>query len=87
MLAELDGQFIRDFDFWLKTEKHYQNNSALKHLKNLKKVVRIALANGWIKKDPFYGIRFKQDEVNVEILLREELNILMNKEFTIKWLE
>ena len=87
MLAELDGQFIRDFDFWLKTEKHCQNNSALKHLKNLKKVVRIALANDWIKKDPFYGIHFKQDEVNVEFLSREELNILMNKEFTIKRLE
>jgi hypothetical protein len=29
MLAELDGQFIRDFDFWLKTDKHCQNNSAL----------------------------------------------------------
>ena len=87
MLAELDGQFIRDFDFWLKTDKHCQNNSALKHLKNLKKVVRIALANGWIKKDPFYGIRFKQEEVNVEFLSREELDILMNKEFTIKRLE
>ena len=87
MLAELDGQFIRDFDFWLKTEKHCQNNSALKHLKNLKKVVRIALANDWIKKDPFYGIRFKQEEVNVEFLSREELDILINKEFTIKRLE
>ena len=87
MLVELDGQFIRDFDFWLKTDKHCQNNSALKHLKNLKKVVRIALANGWIKKDPFYGIRFKQEEVNVEFLSREELDILMNKEFTIKRLE
>ena len=87
MLAELDGQFIRDFDFWLKTEKHCQNNSALKHLKNLKKVVRIALANDWIKKDPFYGIHFKQEEVNVEFLSREELDILMNKEFTIKRLE
>lgn len=87
MLAELDGQFIRDFDFWLKTDKHCQNNSALKHLKNLKKVVRIALANGWIKKDPFYGIRFKQEEVNVEFLSREELDILMNKEFAIKRLE
>ena len=87
MLAELDGRFIRDFDFWLKTDKHCQNNSALKHLKNLKKVVRIALANGWIKKDPFYGIRFKQEEVNVEFLSREELDILMNKEFTIKRLE
>lgn len=87
MLAELDGQFIRDFDFWLKTEKHCQNNSALKHLKNLKKVVRIALANDWIKKDPFYGIHFKQEEVNVEFLSREELDILMNKKFTIKRLE
>lgn len=87
MLAELDGQFIRDFDFWLKTEKHCQNNSALKHLKNLKKVVRIALANDWIKKDPFYDIHFKQEEVNVEFLSREELDILMNKEFTIKRLE
>lgn len=87
MLAELDGQFIRDFDFWLKTKKHCQNNSALKHLKNLKKIVRIALANDWIKKDPFYGIHFKQEEVNVEFLSREELDILMNKEFTIKRLE
>ena len=87
MLAELDGQFIRDFDFWLKTEKHCQNNSALKHLKNLKKVVRIALTNDWIKKDPFYGIHFKQEEVNVEFLSREELDILMNKDFAIKRLE
>ena len=87
MLAELDGQFIRNFDFWLKTEKHCQNNSALKHLKNLKKVVRIALANDWIKKDPFYGIHFKQEEINVEFLSREELDVLMNKGFTIKRLE
>ena len=39
------------------------------------------------KKDPFYGIHFKQEEVNVEFLSREELDILMNKEFTIKRLE
>lgn len=77
MLLEVDGQFIRDFDFWLKTDKHCQNNSALKHLKTLKKVVRIALANDWIKKDPFYGIHFKQEEVDIEFLSREELDILM----------
>ena len=56
-------------------------------MKNLKKVVRIALANDWIKKDPFYGIHFKQEEVNVEFLSREELDVLMNKGFTIKRLE
>ena len=36
-LNELDGQFIRDFEYWLKTSIGCQNNSALKHLKNLKK--------------------------------------------------
>lgn len=45
------------------------------------------MANDWIKKDPFYGIHFKQEEVNVEFLSREELDVLMNKEFTIKRLE
>ena len=67
-LNELDGQFIRDFEYWLKTSIGCQNNSALKHLKNLKKVIRIAWANEWIKKAPFYGIHFRIDEVNVEFL-------------------
>ena len=80
-------EFIRDFDFWLKTEKKMQNNSALKHLKELKKIMRIALANGWIKKDPFYGIRLRRDEVNVEFLSREELETLINKKFSIQGLE
>ena len=86
-LNELDGQFIRDFEYWLKTSIGCQNNSALKHLKNLKKVIRIALANEWIKKDPFYGIHFRIDEVNVEFLSKEELDRLMDKDFDIKRLE
>ncbi len=54
---------------------------------NLKKVIRIAFANGWIEKDPFYGIHFKMDEVNVEFLSQEELDRLMEKDFEIKRLE
>lgn len=86
-LDKVTGEFIRDFDFWLKTERKMQINSALKHLKELKKVMRIALANGWIKKDPFYGIRLRRDEVNVEFLSREELETLINKKFSIQRLE
>ena len=87
LLDELDGQFIRDFDFWLKTYKNCKHNSALKHLKILKKVIRIALANEWLKKDPFYGIKLKSEEVNIEFLSREELDILINKNFSVKRLE
>ena len=86
-MDEVSGQFIRDFDFWLKTEKKMQHNSALKHLKILKKIVRIALANGWIKKDPIFGIHLKRYEVNIEFLSREELEVLINKTFSIQRLE
>ena len=69
---------------WVKTVRKCQNNSCIKHLKNLKKVIRIALANDWMKKDPFYGIQFKHDESHVEFLTQEELQRLINKEFEIQ---
>jgi site-specific recombinase XerD len=61
-----------------------QHNSSLKHLKNLKKVIRIALANDWIKKDPFYGIQFKHEETNIEFLTQEELERLIHKDFSLQ---
>lgn len=87
LLKEISRVFIQDFEFYLKTERNMQHNSALKHLKNLKKIVRIALANEWMKKDPFMGIQFKHDKVDVEFLSQEELDRIMNKEFAIKRLE
>ncbi|MFT4168924.1 MAG: site-specific integrase [Dysgonomonas sp.] len=87
LLSELNCQFVTDFDFYLKTVRKCQNNSSIKHLKNLKKVVRIALANDWIKKDPFFGIQFKHEETHVEFLTQEELERIMNKEFELPRLE
>ncbi len=87
LLKEVNRIFIQDFEFYLKAERNLQHNSALKHLKNLKKIVRIALANEWIKKDPFMGIQFKHDKVDVEFLSQEEWERIMTKEFTIKRLE
>lgn len=87
VMEDVNGEFIRNFEFWLKAERKLQNNSALKHLKNLKKIIRIALGNNWIKHDPFYGIHFKREEVQVEFLSREELEVLMKKELTVPRLE
>lgn len=81
-LSEVNGEFVRNLDFYIKTVHKCKQNSTIKHLKNLKKVIRIALANEWIKKDPFYGFQFKHEEVNVEFLTNEELQRIINKEFT-----
>ena len=86
-LQEIDQEFVRNFEFFLKTEKCCQNNSALKHIKNFRKVIRIAIGNEWIKKDPFYGLHFKEKEVNVGFLSAEELNLIRSKEFGIPRLE
>jgi integrase len=36
-----------------------------------------------MKKDPFYGIQFKHEETNIEFLTQEELETLIDKEFSI----
>jgi len=84
LLNQLNENFIRQYETFLKTERGCSNNSAVKHLKIFKKVIRIALANDWIQKDPFASIRFRMDEVHVDFLTMEELETLINKELSIK---
>lgn len=86
-LPEINQVFVRDFEFFLKTEKSCQNNSALKHIKNFRKVIRIAIGNDWIKRDPFFGLRFKAEEVNVDFLSNDELKRIRQKKITIPRLE
>ena len=57
-LNNLEANFISKFDAFLKIEKGCVQNSAITRLKNLKKIIRIALENDWIKKDPFAYYRF-----------------------------
>ncbi|MDR2915205.1 MAG: phage integrase SAM-like domain-containing protein, partial [Tannerella sp.] len=65
-LSQLSENFIRQYETYLKTERGCNNNSTIKHLKIFKKVVRIALANDWMQKDPFASVRFRLDEVHVD---------------------
>ncbi len=84
LLSQLSENFIRRYETYLKTERGCNNNSTIKHLKIFKKVVRIALANDWMQKDPFASIKFHLDEVHVDFLTMEELDILTNKKLPCK---
>lgn len=50
-------------------------------MKNLKKVYRIAQANGWTKRDAFFGYSFKEQETEVEYLTKEEIRKIMDADF------
>lgn len=82
-LDEVTNQFIEDFEFFLKTVRRCCHNTTSKYLMNFKKIIRIALAKGWMKKDPFAHIRFHLDPVEREFLEKQELKAILNKEISI----
>lgn len=86
-LRELNNAFVTGFEHFIKTEKSCAQNAAIKYLKNLKRIVRLSLANNWMNTDPFAEIRFKQTQSNREFLVEEEIVALLKKEFTIERLE
>jgi len=83
-IADVNHKFIKDYEFYLKTERNCSHNSATKYLKNFKKIIRIALANEYITKDPFVNIRFTLDEVERDFLEDSEIQRIIDKPILIE---
>ena len=86
-LKEINHDFVKEFEHFIKTEKDCAQNATVKYLKNLKKIIRNALINKWMDNDPFVEIRFHQTASNREFLTEEELNKLIDKNFVIPRME
>ncbi|EEI89697.1 site-specific recombinase, phage integrase family [Sphingobacterium spiritivorum ATCC 33300] len=81
-IKSIDHDFISAFDFYLRTEKANTNNTAIKHLKNLGKNIRICISKKWINADPFFGYKLKSKDVHRDYLTATELQKIVEKEFT-----
>ena len=77
----IDHQFITDYEFYLRSERKCATNSAVKYIKNFKKIILICLSNGWIKADPFINYKTKVKQVERVFLNNDELNTMVNKTF------
>ena len=86
-LREVSNGMILDYIHFLKSEKGLQENTVIRYMKTVKKVLNIAVNYDWIQKNPFGNIRFHEKEVNKEFLTKEELETLRNKTFEIPRLE
>ena len=56
-------------------------------MKNFKKIIRVALANEWIIKDPFSKIKLTFKKVEKFFLTEEELKTIIDKKFHIERLQ
>ena len=48
LFVDVNYQFIKDLEYYLKTERNCANNTTMKYIRNFHKIVKIGLANGWI---------------------------------------
>lgn len=78
-VRDVDLKFIKGFEYFLKTAKECNHNSALKYINNFKKIIRMAVAHEWISKDPFYNYKVQFKTVEREFLSKEELQTLVDK--------
>ncbi len=81
---ELDYEFIRDFEFFLKTVKNQANNTALKYISNFRKVVNEAIDKDIIAADPFARFKGKRTRAKKRALTKSELQLIERKEFSSK---
>lgn len=86
-LLELNYSFMADFNVFLKTEYKQKKNTTVKHLKCLKRVVNIALANKYLQIDPFLNYKVERENVEKDFLTEEELRAIINKDFSLPRLE
>lgn len=82
-ITELDYEFISDFAFWLKTTKNCEQNSVIKYIRNIKKIVLDCIRKGWLQRDPFIGFKLAQKEVQIVPLSADDLLKLQSKQLDI----
>ena len=80
-LPELRLAFVTELEHFLLTVEKVQNNTAHKYIKNVKKIVNMAVGLDWIPSNPFNNFRCSYHSPEREILTQSDLDILISKQF------
>ena len=81
-LADLRPNFIMDFEVFLRTKKSCSNNTVCIYITPLRKMVSIAMNNGWLDHDPFFNYRISIQKKDRVYLTMEEIEAIVNIQFT-----
>ena len=81
LLSDVTPMFVNGFDTYNRTHYEIANNHAMKQMQKFRTVYRTAIDNGWVTKNPFASFKIKFEDVEREILTREELSRIIQKEF------
>jgi site-specific recombinase XerD len=80
-IKKIDHAFITEYEFYLRSVRKCNNNTAVKYIKNFGKIIRLCIANGWLDKSPFVNYKSKVKEVERAFLVEDEIQTILNKVF------
>lgn len=80
-IRQIDLAFINDFDLYLRTERKCANNSTVKYVRNIGKIINISFENNWITINPLRAYKGKLEKVKRDFLSDEDIERIANKEF------
>jgi site-specific recombinase XerD len=80
-IKRLNYEFVSDYEFWLKTQRNCNHNTAIKYISNFRKIINICIRRGWLQKDPFLGSKMTKHEVERDFLIEDELQAITSKDF------
>lgn len=83
-IVTLTFDFVSDLEFYLKSIRKCNHNSAIKYIGNVRKIVNYCHKSGWLQKDPFFGFKMAKREVVREYLSDTEIMTLSDKIFQIE---
>lgn len=83
-IRKLSFEFITSYEFWLKSVRKCNHNSAIKYICNLRKIVNFCLKSGWLDKDPFFGFKMAKKEVIRDFLHENEIQAILDRDFGVE---
>lgn len=86
-LYELNLDFIRDFEIFLKQKFTNSQTTCYKHYQRFTRMIRYCQQKGYLQKYPFDDYKIKLPRKEVEFLTIEEINKIENHHFDIERLE
>ncbi len=82
-LKDLKLSFVTEFEHFLLVTKNLQGNTTSKYVKNMKRVIRVAITLDWLDKHPFDAFRCSYTNPERTILTKGELETITRKEISI----
>ena len=86
-VSEIDVEILQKYQHYLMTVRHNNNNTTVKYIRNLGKILNLAVSRKLITASPIEELKLKIEPVDKGFLTQEELTKLADKDFSIVRLE